>query len=318
MPTSAGLLLFGGSDILVLLSGSDILAGWLGAGRAGLYGGYSWLSNVPAQKAWIAGHAAVSCAVQAALPLRLVQPPAPNPTGDPSAELLAAEFRTALLTIGDRIAAVEGLIGPVEQARDDRDLVTADKEATNNFLEAAREAVSRGRVARASGAALLVQGGVAGEMLVSNVDLIQSEVDAQVAANAADADALAGIIGGFAGIYGKLITIPKGTKAPSGLPTKVDQAQAVEEEKNLAVERLRQQFAARLRPGVKSTPSASREQLVADLNRDTGAISAMVNAVRAAVPTGQLSQCKVNQDQIAPQPVLQPDTLTFKAATVAT
>lgn len=234
----------------------------------------AWLTSKPEQRAWAAGHNAITCAQSAVEPLRLI-------TAAPGAENvmldgLVRDVRVALRELdGAVVPARQGLAATRSIA--DATITTAAEQSLANAeatRQAANEALTNAERVRQEAARIPSQ-------LIDTVDNIGGQIAVALTDQGPDVQALARLISGLAQGYGQFVQVP--TKA-TGIKEAVPTGQAgVEDE--------------RLRGLTEAFRNLELKRL--GLDRASRTLADRVNAIAATKPLDRLQACGVNTEKLA-------------------
>lgn len=265
---------------MAIFSGNPTGIGILGLTGAGIYGTSAYLRNQPAQLAYLAGHEAINCAVEAVAPLVPIDAASDSPFGQ------------ALLGIEGHLADVALRAELLRRA-----LGGSTDVAARNELDRASDLLVRGRETQAQAFALQASLGGLPTQLVTAVDRIQTQVSDAVVRNQPDLSALGSIVGNLGSVYKQLSPTPIASDKVRGeVPATPDAA-----------------FAAQPPPTTAALRSLQEANDV--LARDQAVLSATIGVVAKATPTETLKKCVVNPDEFTTAMVLSPDKLTFAGGT---
>ena len=264
-----GLGIVGASTTAITVTGLTGAAGF-GAG--------SWLESTPRQRAYVLGHNAISCSIEAVIPLR----------PDPSAKL-EMSFLTALDEVDLKIRDVEIQIGIVQQELDSGRYVGIE-EAVKMDLAHARDVLQAAYSARSSGVSLQLEMSNAGRNLKAAVDRINGQVYLAIVDNQQSLASLQAIIGGLGQIYTGLTTVPE--SAVSSDEDMGGGAGTPANTRALAV--------------ASKDPRVFLRFLVADLKLSVRQIADFVNATIATKPVETLKACGVDENSIVAAVSLDP------------
>ena len=173
-------------------------------GAAG-FGAATWLDSTPRQRAYVLGHNAIGCAIEAVIPLR------PDATG-----VLEEGFKNALKALdqGENedepglIEKVEIQIGVVQRWLGSNGYLGME-DAVRMEIERAQEVLQAALAARSSGIDLRVKMTNAALNLKAAVDRINGQVYLAIVDNQSSLESLQGIIGGLGQVYSGLTTVPE-------------------------------------------------------------------------------------------------------------
>jgi len=282
---AGGLAATGGSTaaVVALLSATGA-----GIGEA------AWLTSKPEQRAWAAGHNAITCAQTAVAPFRAIYPSADgiDPLKSPEDALRKAleEFDAALVPAQQALLAARG--GGVDQPS----ITAAETIITNAQAtrQSANDALTTAERARQEAARVPSE-------LIDTVDNIGGQVAMTVSEQGPDVQALTRLVGGLAQGYGQFIQVPaKGTAPGQGLA----ESQAEGED--------------RRKTALARTTTALELRRLA-LDRATRALADRVNAVVATRSLERLQACGVITDKlVAPFTVEPAGPIHLTAGTPAT
>ena len=272
------------------------IAGLAATGAAG-YATGTWLSSKPAQRAYVAGYNATSCAVSAVVPLVDV-------------ENRRSAIEQAIASVDTRVSAVETAMG-IARARlttvqekhpkPPEELAQLMAEARRE-IDAGRELVTSANDTRTKARKMLHEAAVAGLSLKEAVDRIAGQVSAALVETGPDLQSLAAIINGLAGSYGQFARVPETAKpAARGAEPQSDLVRTDEDIRSLrqALDALRSEM-GQLRIAVAQ-------------------LADEVNVVTASKPLDTLKACGVSLEQIAVPITIEPSARAeFEAGTPAT
>jgi len=268
IPLSAAALGLGVTD------GSGAVIAALGLAGGASYASGTWLSSRPRQLVYVAGIKAMTCAVDAMLPLAF------SPDARKAFKDDLSGLNSAIGTFLQQVARVRELLEKVKRDYPDEQDVIAD---TERDLHTADTLQDTARSAFTSGTQLHREIDRAGLMLMSAVDWIGAEVDRAITATLPDIQGLPGIVGGLAQTsaqFGKLPEVKKGGEQMTGKTTTKETLQLQAD-----------------KPTVKQLndeKDALKTQAIA-LGSPVRAVSAVVNAVSEAKPSATLKQCGVEE-----------------------
>ena len=186
----------------------------LAATGAAAYATGTWLSSKPAQRAYVAGYNATSCAVSAVVPLvdvnnrrgAIEQAISSVDAHVAGVETALGEARARLTTVTERYRLRPP--GDVKQLMD----------ATGREIDAARELVTAAGDTRTKARKMLHEAAVAGLDLKEAVDRIAGQVSAALVETGPDLQTLAAIINGLAGSYGQFARVPETARPVARAP----------------------------------------------------------------------------------------------------
>jgi hypothetical protein len=259
----------------------------LGLAGATAFATGTWLNSKPRQLIYIEGIKAVTCAVDAVLPLSLDPRPLHGAING---------VNTAMGDVQQQIGVVRRLI----QASRNPRAAEAKRNAEADVVEA-EAALRDAATTLAAGVRLDQEIGRAGQALISAVDRIGAEVDRAVLGTVADLQTLPGVIAGLAGLAGQFGGVPLPKRPDIGGPTKTDRADGLTASEIAEVEAI----------------EAARAELatrVNVLNQHSRLLAAIVNSV--ARPLESLKQCNVAE--VATNLTVDPAALDFTAGVDAT
>lgn len=244
------------------------------AGAAGLGTG-TWLSSRPRQLVYLAGVKAMTCAVDAVLPLDV--------SADDRRVLRAGldALGGAIGTTTDRARRVRELLAIVE-SRWPTDLADLTKE-TRRDLATVETLLQAARSTYTAGVKLEGEVARAGQALIATVDRLGAEVDRQITATLPDPQALSTIVGGLAQVSGQFTKLPERPKAEA---------------------EMRDEAAPKDRGALQSDEAAKRQDelhrekgplkdAAIDLENRTLVVAALVDRVAELRPLATLKQCGV-------------------------
>jgi hypothetical protein len=272
------------------------IAALAATGAAG-YATGTWLSSKPAQRAYVAGYNATSCAVSAVLPLVDV-------------ENRRSAIEQAIASVDTRVSAVETAVG-IARARlttvqerhpkPPEELAQLMAEARRE-IDGSRELVTSANDTRTKARKMLHEAAVAGLSLKEAVDRIAGQVSGALVETGPDLQSLAAIINGLAGSYGQFARVPETAKPTArGAEPQSDLVRTDEDIKSLrqALDALRSEM-GQLRIAVAQ-------------------LADEVNVVTASKPLDTLKACGVSLEQIAVPITIEPSArVEFEGGTPAT
>ena len=254
----------------------------------------AWLTSKPEQRAWAAGHNAITCAQSAVVSYRaLYSVPGGQDPLKPLEDALRsalAEFDAALVPAQQALVAARG--GGAGQASiTATETIIANAQATRQSANDALATAERTRQEAAR---------IPGE-LVDTVDNIGGQVAMTVSEQGPDVQSLARLVSGLAQGYGQFIQVPaKGAAPGQGLPGAESDT---DDPKSKAL----------------ATTARTLELRRLALDRATRALADRVNAVIATRPLDRLQACGVNTDKLmAPFTVEPAGPIHLTAGTPAT
>ena len=217
----------------------------------------TWLQNTPQQRAYIAGHNAIGCAVDAVLPF------------DNRETVAFQDFKGALKTIEDRIGDVEKGIANLRSNLSDP--ARAEVALAEASLQIAKQA-------RSNGVALELQAENAGQRLVTAVDRIVGQIDTAIVANQPDIQSLGNVIADLGNVYTQINNVPVPAESePSD--EAVDADGLLEGLSDVSKENVEALIDART-----------------NLDSDVRKIASLVNLVNASTPLSRLAECGADVD----------------------
>src|SRR5262249_750008 len=252
---------------LGIMGGEPAAIAALGLTGAAAYGVGTWLNSKPAQRAWVAGYNATTCAVDAILPLLVIEDEMATIQNDIAAiDTTEVERRTRNL---DRFHNREDL------QKEWRDQADAAKTSAETLVAGAKSV-------KATANETLVDARGAGRRLKEAVDNISGKVSAALVENGPDLQALSSIIGGLSRSYGQFVQIPDSVKPTPTTKTLQITAQSASlgDETTLSQELL--------------DLSDETAKLAKAVDKVTGPI----NAVAKRKPVETLKACGVSPEQI--------------------
>ena len=170
-----------------------LAAGALGA--AALYGSSLWLSSTPRQRVYIAGYKAISCAVEAIIPLNIKPKRVKDPLKGLNKKIVELDQNSGLLL--EKNAVLRSI--------DKNDPLLSVAEETLAKAEATRNSASN---AQAQGENLLSAIDQAGLQLYNTVDRISTLVDKAVLDTESELSTLPSILQGLGDLSGQLVQVP--------------------------------------------------------------------------------------------------------------
>ena len=294
--------------IMALANASTKSLGIVGVSGAGVYALGTWLQSTPRQRAYIQGYKAVTCAVEAVLPLAFI-----------STDSRYKDFNTAMgaipasvTEVQKGVSAVQKIVTAVQAAiRAAKDAPAPSKASNGNDLAEAkrlkgvalrtvaraRGAIAEAETAKRRGIEVQFRIGSAGARLTGAVDRIIGEVDTAVQANSSDLLALPGIIGGLGRIYGEFPGAP-----PVSPFQPSDEAIDTGEKKISALNRA----VARLPTAVESL-----EGKIAALVEQASKIADFVALLSHVQPVEALKACGVDAKAVVTETSVEPATASF-------
>lgn len=199
---------------MAVFSANPTAIGIVGLSGAGTYATSAYLRSQPAQIAYLAGHEAVNCAIEAVAPVVAADTSATSP------------FAQMLQAVDLRIADVRRSLDAVQGS----DL----SDAAKNAVMAAETAIASAQGSRRRAYALRAALASLPTLIVTTVDRIQGEVKLAVVRGQTDISALGSIVGGLGSVYRQLNRTPvapdrEGAGKEGAVPTRALRDQALDD-----------------------------------------------------------------------------------------
>jgi hypothetical protein len=163
-----------------------------GLGSAALFSSALWLNSTPRQRVYIAGYRALSCAVDAVIPLEM----------DPVA------IKRFLEVLSASLSALEAKLAEAETMQASLTQGTAPAVALSEAIQRAQAARIHGEQAYSSGVELELAIRQAGLRLMNAVDRISTLVDEAVLSTESELSALPAVLQGLTGLATQLVQVP--------------------------------------------------------------------------------------------------------------
>lgn len=280
IPLSAAAIGLGISGV----DGNAITA--LGLTGATAYGVSTWLSSKPRQLVYLAGVKAMTCAVEAMLPLNLSTTTRTNLSNSLSG---AGTAESPSLNIGigfvERdLAEVQRLIDEVIQVAPGEKALIALIARAGISVSAAEALLATARSALTAGTKLDLELSSAGQTLANAVDRIGAEVDKALVATVPEIQALSAIIGSLAQVSAQFTKLPETTKGVPGKSEKVEKA----------LDKMRPRAAVAAPTELNNELDILKESS-RKLGNSTRRVAAIVNAVSEAPRAEALKDCGVEE-----------------------
>lgn len=295
-----GLIPLGAAALgLGITDGSGTTIAALGLAGAAAYGTGTWLSSRPRQLIYIAGINAMTCAVEAMLPLAFSDDARKAFTAD------LAQLNASIGTFRQQVDTVTRLLGQVKKDVPRAGDIIAETESDLRTAEALLETA---RTTFASGTQLDREIERAGQMLISAVDRIGAEVDRAITTTIPDIQGLPSIVGGLAQTSAQFTKLPEVTKGGEQMTGKTEPAKIARDvpvaEERRPVEQLNE------------AKEQLRTQALA-LGERVRRVATVVNSVSETKPAATLKQCGVQEvvTGVSVQPVGPVEFEKGKAAT---
>jgi predicted nucleic acid-binding Zn-ribbon protein len=239
----------------------------------------AWLSSKPRQLIYIAGIKAMSCAVDALLPLSFSRQAHQDFRRDLN------RLNASIGTFSQQLEVVKGLLARVKTEVPDADELIAETEAD---LRAAEALLNTARLTFTSGVQLERDIDRAGQMLISAVDKIGAEVDRAIVATIPDIQTLPDVIGGLAQTSARFTKLPEPTKGSQ-------QMAGVTKKGSDTSDKLKTQAGKRAVVDQLNQEKAKLKADAAALESDIRTVAAVVNSVSEAKPAATLKECHVDE-----------------------